>query len=272
MQILPYVLLGLFGICVGSFLNVLIDRLPKKEKISGRSYCPSCKRTLKWHELIPLFSFFLLKGECSSCKKSISLQYPLVEFTTGALFILTTYIYSLQFTIFTLQRFLALFWLLLIVCCLIVIFVSDLKYFIVPDEITYSAVFLAFIYQISSSFQFSRPDSNHLFFIIKYSVLSALTAASFFLLILIITKGKGMGLGDAKIAFFMGLLLSYPNILLALFITFFSGSLVGLILIVLKKKKMKSKIPLATFLAPATYVAFFWGEEIVNLYVNKIFY
>ena len=260
------VLSGLLGLCIGSFLNVLIDRLPKKERITGRSYCPYCKKKLAWYELIPLFSFIFLGGKCSSCKKPISLQYPLVEFATGILFALTTCSSSSQLSTFNLQNFLVLCCLLLIISCLIVISVSDFKYYIVSDEIIYPAIFLALVYQIISNIQYLISDSCNLLSTIQYPLLSALGAAAFFLLILLVTRGKGMGIGDVKISAFIGLFLSFPNILVALFLAFFSGSVIGLILVALKKKKLKSKLPLATFLAPATYIAFFWGERIIEWY------
>ena len=267
-----YVIFALFGLCLGSFLNVLIDRLPKREKITGRSYCPHCKKKLNWYELIPLLNFVFLKGKCSACKKPISLQYPLVELATGILFPLTIYTYNLQLTTYNLQNFLTLCCLLLVVCCLIVIFGSDVKYYIVPDEIIYSAIFFALCYQIISNIQDFKSNFFKLFSALYPSFLSAVGAAVFFLLILFVTKGKGMGLGDVKIATFMGLFLSFPNILVALFISFFSGSIVGLILIALKKKTLKSKIPLAAFLSPSTYIVFFWGGKIIERYLTLFKY
>ena len=263
-----YVIFTLFGLCFGSFLNVLIDRLPKREKITGRSYCPHCKKKLNWYELIPLLSFIFLKGKCSACKKPISLQYPLVELATGILFPLTIYTYNSQLTTHNSQSFLILFCLLSITCCLVVIFGSDVKYYIVHDEIIYSAIFFALCYQIISNIQDFKSNFFKLFSALYPSFLSAVGAAVFFLLILFVTKGKVMGLVDVKIATFMGLFLSFPNILVALFIAFFSGSIVGLILIALKKKTLKSKIPLAAFLSPSTYIIFFWGGKIIERYLT----
>jgi len=272
------VIFGLFGLSFGSFLNVLIDRLPKREKITGHSYCPHCKKRLLWYELIPLLSFFLLKGKCSSCKKPISLQYPVVELTTGILFPLTIYNYNSQITLIrqgfggqttcNLQNLLILSFLLLIVCCLIVVFVSDLKYYIVPDEIIYSAIFFAFCYQIVSNLRSPISNISNLLSSLRFPFLSAIGAVIFFLVILLVTKGKGMGLGDVKIAAFMGLFLSFPNVLVALFLAFLAGSIVGIILIIFRKKTLKSKIPLAVFLSPATYIIFFWGQKIIERYLS----
>jgi len=264
-----YIFIFIFGLCIGSFLNVLIDRVPKGESIFGHSYCPHCHKTLKWYELVPILSFIFLKGKCSKCKKPISLQYPLIELTTGILFVFTTYEMLLQRGI-TDEAFLGIIsplWfatigcLLFIVSCLIVIFMSDLKYMIVPDEIVYSGIGVSFIYQ------FINWKSGQLLDW-KEPLFSGIGAALFFLLLILLTKGKGMGFGDVKIAAFMGVFLSWPNILIALLLAFFSGALIGLILIAIKKKGMKSEIPFGCFLAPATFVSLFWGEALVNWYFN----
>lgn len=260
LSLLCYFFLGLLGLCIGSFLNVLIDRLPKDEKISGRSYCPYCKKKLAWHELIPIFSFIFLKGKCSSCKKTISLQYPLVELATGILFSFTGY--SLQFITWESQNFLVLFFLLCLVSCLIVIFFTDLKYYIVPDEIIYFAIGTAFFYQIYQAYNTNQFNN------LINPFLSAIGAGIFFLSLVFLTKGKGMGLGDVKISAFMGIFLSFPKILVALFLAFSFGSMIGLILVLLKKKGLQSKVPLGCFLAPATFIAFFWGEKMVDWYLN----
>ncbi len=261
---LKWFLIFIFGLCIGSFLNVLIDRLPKEESIFGRSYCPHCHKTLKWYELVPVLSFIFLRRKCSECKKPISFQYPLVEITTGLLFLLIfNFQFSIfnEFSIFNLQNVLLLGCQLFVVSCLIVIFMSDLKYMIVPDEIVYSGMVIALIYQFINWKNGQLLDW-------KEPLFAGIGASLFFLLLILITKGKGMGFGDVKIAAFMGFFLSWPNILVALLLAFFSGALVGLILIATKKKGMKSEIPFGCFLAPATLIALFWGETLINWYLG----
>ena len=131
---------------------------------------------------------------------------------------------------------------------------SDLKYMIVPDEIVYSGMVVALIYQFINWKNGQLLDW-------KEPLFAGIGAALFFLLLILITKGKGMGFGDVKIAAFMGFFLSWPNILVALLLAFFSGALVGLILIATKKKGMKSEIPFGCFLAPATLIALFWEKH-----------
>ncbi len=138
-----YILFFVFGTIVGSFLNVLILRLKKnKSIIKIPSHCPHCRKKLKWSELIPVVSFFMLKGRCAHCRKKISWQYPLVEFFTGLIFLLIA-IYFADFSFYGLVN---ICYLLFISCFLIVIFVYDLKYYLVSDKIIYPAILISFLY------------------------------------------------------------------------------------------------------------------------------
>src|SRR3989344_652888 len=127
------ILFFLIGLCIGSFLLVLVDRLPRSETIiKGRSYCEHCKKMLAWYDLIPLLSFFSLGGKCRYCKKKLSWYYPVVELTTGVLFILTYIIIIKAITIITVIQML---FYLYIISSLIVIFFTDLKYGIIPNKV-----------------------------------------------------------------------------------------------------------------------------------------
>jgi len=259
-----YIFSAILGLFVGSFLNVLILRLPKDKKITGRSKCPHCNKKLSWYDLIPVFSYLFSFGKCRYCKKKISLRYPLIEITTSFFFVLIFFKINEMFkgeTLFVLF-FNIIFW-LFFVSILIVIFATDFKYYIVPNKIIYPAIFLAVLYQIINSFLSTG-------LLIVNALLSGLGAASFFLFLVLITKGKGMGFGDVKIAAFMGILLSFPNIFVALFIAFLSGSIIGFLLVFAKKKTLKktlkSEVPLGCFLAPATLIAFFWSSQLIDLY------
>ena len=263
----------LFGLIVGSFLNCIIYRLElkefKKEKRSalrGRSFCPKCGHVLSWLDLIPVLSFFILKRKCRYCDKKISWQYPAVETATALLFLL---IFNFQFSIFNqssilnfdFQIILNTCFLFLISSFLIVIFVFDLKHYIIPDSAIFSAIGIVLIFRILKLIQSSE-------FRIQNSILAGIGAAVFFLLIVLITKGKGMGIGDIKLAFFMGLFLGYPAILVALFFSFLIGAIIGVILILLKKKTLKSEVPFGPFLIIGTYSALFWSQEIINWYLK----
>ena len=187
-----YLITFIFGLIVGSFLNCVIYRLEiGKSALKGRSFCPHCQHQLKWQDLIPIFSFLILRGKCRYCKKPIFWQYPLVELITGILFLLF-FIFHFSFFIFIISSF------------LIIIFVYDLKHYIIPDKIIYPAIVIAFLYQL---FNHWSLIINHLNFIY-----SALGASFFFLLIVLASRGKGMGIGDIKLGFLMGLILGWPNI------------------------------------------------------------
>ena len=240
-----YFFIFIFGLIVGSFLNVVIVRLKTKQSILKKpSHCVFCKKKLTWLELIPIFSFIIQEGKCGHCGKQISFQYPLVELFTGLIFLLI-FIYSAQ-------GGQAIF-IYLISCFLIVLFVYDLKHYLVPDKIIYPAIIIAFLYRLFGDFNY---------------FLAALVGGGFFLIIVLISKGKWMGLGDAKIGFLMGLLLGLNYLFVALFLAFFVGAIVSIILLILKKKTLKSEIPFAPFLIGATFITLFWGEILINWYLN----
>ena len=254
-----YLIIFIFGTVIGSFLNCVIYRLRGKENfLKGRSCCPYCKHKLSAQNLIPIFSFLILKGKCRYCQKPISLQYPLVEFFTGILFVLIFYhtIYNIQYTIYELA----------ISCFLIVIFVYDLRWYIIPDKIIYPAIAATFLYQLFGHWGLGFHSS--LVIGVWDFIWPAFLASAFFLSIVLVSRGRWMGVGDIKLAFLMGLLLGFPNILVALFFGFFIGAIIGIGLILARKKTLKSEVPFGPFLVTGTFIALFWGERIVNWYLS----
>jgi len=257
LALLVYLTIFIFGLAVGSFLNCIIYRLKvDKSFLEGRSYCPKCEHILGWKDLIPIFSFLILKGKCRYCHERISWQYPLVEIATGLLFLL---IFNFQFSIFNFQSLLVTSYWLLVACFLIIIFVYDFKHYLIPDKIIYPAITIAFLYNIFYSY-FILHTSDFIF----HTLFAALGAAAFFLLIVLFSKGKWMGIGDVKLAFFMGLFLGFPNILIALFLAFLVGAIIGLGLIALGKKTLKSEVPFGPFLVIGTFIALFWGDKLIK--------
>ena len=237
------------GLVIGSFLNSVIFRLKKGESIFfSRSYCIYCNNLLKWYDLVPVISFLILKGKCRYCKKNISLQYPIVELSTGILF----------FLIFRLTGgdLLAFLYFSVIFSLLIVVFVFDLKYYLIPDEIVYSGVFISFLSAIFKN--------------LSQFLLSGFFTFLFFFIIYFISKEKWIGFGDVKLGLFLGLFLGWPKILIALFFAFFIGALIGAILIFFRKKTLKSEIPFGPFLVSGTFIAIFLENEIFKL-TNLIF-
>ena len=257
-------LLFILGLAIGSFLNCVIYRLEKDQGfISGRSFCPLCNHVLNWQDLIPLLSFISLKGKCRYCQKPISLQYPLVELLTGTLFLLNFWILNPDFSAFDLLK---LIYYLVASCLLIVIFIFDLKHYLIPDQFVYSVIAVSAVWYFISSFFFSFYTSGEIFNFIY----SAIGSALFFLAIYLLTRKKGLGFGDIEIAFFMGLFLGFPNIIVALFLAFFSGALVGIILILFNKKTLKSKLPFGPFLVSSTFFALFFGQGVINYYFTLL--
>jgi len=260
------IIVFIFGTIVGSFLNCVIYRLEQGQSfLKGRSYCPHCKHTLSWQDLIPVLSFLFLKGKCRYCKKPISWQYPLVEISTGLIFLL---IYNLQFFLlrqgFEGQAIFNSIYYLIASSFLIIIFVYDLKHYIIPDKIIYPAIFISGIwYPVSGIFL-----SIYTKYEILNTIYSAFGAALFFLAIVLVSRGKWMGVGDIKLAFFMGLFLGWPDILVALFSAFFIGAIIGTGLIVAGRKKLSSEVPFGPFLVTGTFLALFSGEALTSWYLN----
>lgn len=276
-NIIFYIFIFLFGLVVGSFLNCIIYRLEKGQGfLFSRSYCPHCKHVLGWKDLIPILSFIILRGKCRYCQKPISIQYPAVEIATALSFLISYFLFLIHF--------LFLIFYLVIFCFLIIIFVYDLKHYIIPDKVIYPAIGLALVFVIlnavkdpvapalTTGFLASPSPSfalqNWGWASLGMTILSAFGAAAFFLAIVLISRGKWMGVGDIKLAFLMGLFLGWPNILVALFVAFLLGAVVGLGLIVLGKKTLKSEVPFGPFLVSGTLLALFFGQSIIHWYVN----
>ncbi|MBU2265325.1 prepilin peptidase [Patescibacteria group bacterium] len=292
MNYLFYVFIFILGSAIGSFLNVIILRLRSgqvcrlatgEDIVKKRSHCPKCGQVLRWSDLIPVVSFFILRGRCRDCKGKISWQYPAVEAATGLLF-LAIFIFLfpelvegfkiLAFDFASLRSgdIIGVFYFLYLISSLVVIFVYDLRHYIIPDKVLFPAIGVALGYRIFDAFAINpfRPLLNlrggegelliNALTIIYPYLLSALVASAFFLLLILITRGRGMGLGDAKLAFLMGLILGWPNILFALFLAFFGGALFGVSLIILGRKTLKSQIPFGPFLIGGTIILLLFGQ------------
>ena len=257
----------IFGLIVGSFLNCLIFRLEKKESfIFGRSFCPKCHHQLSFQDLIPVFSFLILRGKCRYCSQKISWQYPLVELLTAFLFFLIFQFQVSNFNYFSISIFLNLIYYWLIASFLIIIFIYDLRTYIIPDKIIFFALLGIIFYRLFEIWNYGKWNT-FLIWNLGFGILP-----SFFLLaIILLSHGHWMGLGDFKLSILMGLFLGYPNILVALFFSFFLGGIIGLGLVLLKKKSLKSEIPFGPFLVSGTFFSLFFGQKIVDFYLN-LFY
>jgi len=242
-------LIFIFGLLIGSFLNCLVYRLNETRNwgkfFFGRSYCPKCKKILPWFDNIPFLSFLFLRGRCRWCHIHISWHYPLIELATG--------LSSLMVYYFFIGSTANLIFNLIIVYILIAIFLSDFQYRTIPDQIVYPAIVLALIWQIANNQWLA--------------VLSGLGTVTFFYLLVLVTHYKAMGLGDVKLAGLMGLFLGFPKITVALYLAFLTGALVGVILVLAKKKRLKSEIAFGPFLVLATLIVLFWGDKIWRFFL-----
>ncbi|MCK4588633.1 prepilin peptidase [Candidatus Woesebacteria bacterium] len=240
-------LLAIFGLVVGSFLGAYTFRYPRGISVlKGRSVCPKCKKNLAWYDNIPILSFLFLKGQCRNCSKSISLRYPLIELATALGFV---GIWSLSlgpvFSVF----------LILVFSLLVAVFVIDLEQKIVPDELVFTGFGLTVFYLLLAS-----PS------ILFTNLTAGFGAALFLLLVHLATRGRGMGLGDVKLAVFIGTLLGWPMTLVWLFTAFLTGAVVGTILVLAKKVSFGKQIAFGPFLVMSLIIVFIWGERFINLF------
>ncbi len=255
----------ILGLAIGSFLNVAVYRLKTAENIVWeRSHCPHCKKIIRWYDNIPLLSFILLKFRCRYCKQKISFQYPLVELFTGILFLFIGWRYFVEGN--PASWFLTAYY-LGIVSFLITILVYDWLNMEIPGLVLWPAVGWAVVFNLI--FNYSGLGNASIFNIsVSSALLAMIVAFLFFFLLSAASKEKWMGMGDAYLAILIGLVTGWPQVLLALILSFFIGAVVGIILILAKKKKMKSQIPFAPFLVLGTLIAMFFYGPVVNWYLS----
>lgn len=257
MSTIILILIILIGLALGSFLNVCIYRIPlKKSILFPNSFCPNCGAKIRAWDNIPLLSFILLKGKCRKCKSKISLQYPLVEFITSALILITYWRFGWGWE-FVAKSILGLF--------LIVIFFIDLKHRIIPDVVTLPGIALGFFF---SFFVKSNSMTNSVIGILVGGVLFYLSAVLGELLF----KKESMGGGDIKLAMMLGAFLGWQKILLVFLLSAVLGAMVGGIALFFSKEIKKTKmIPFGPFLALGSILAIFLGDILISAYIKTFF-
>jgi prepilin signal peptidase PulO-like enzyme (type II secretory pathway) len=256
-------LLGfILGLLFGSFCAALIYRLRADISIAkGRSVCPQCGVQLAWYHNIPIGSFVFLRGKCASCKKSISWRYPLIELFFG---VLVGFVF--WFHQFTLVENPLFFRDILIVCILGFIFLYDLLYQEIWDFSTWYVAGALFVFHTILSVVFSI----HAVPSVDSMLIGSLIAGGFFAAQFFISKGKWIGQGDIGLGVLMGVLLGWEKTLGALFLAYIVGALVGVVLLLTKKKEAGSEIAFGTFLSIATVVMLFYGDVLIRWYVLLI--
>lgn len=287
----------IIGLFIGSFLDCIANRSFTKTSFLGRSFCDHCHKTLTWYHLIPVISYLFLRGKCAYCHKKISSESTLLELITGLItavvvfnFIppgILTLPYESQF-LFGIDTLFKLF----AIYVFIIVFITDIKSGLIPDRITYPVTIIAAIYIFLSNTakiglfyyslknselgQYLLPPNSDYFYRhsmdlvsnIGWSFASGIGVGLFFLILILVTRGRGMGGGDMKLGVFIGLVLSFPNSLAAIMLSFLLGSIFGVALIISRFKKFGQTIPFGPFLSIASIITLIWGEQIINWYLN----
>lgn len=248
------VLFFIVGSIFGSFLNVVIDRLIVGQSILGRSYCDYCKRTLTALDLVPILSYIFLKGRCRVCKKRLSLQYPVIEGLTGALFAMVVYMQAAANNLNPTY----LFYLLALACVMVIVATVDFKYSLIPTAFVFGASLFSLFYNF-----FTLPSD-----VFVTHVAAAFAAAIFFGAIVLFTKGRGMGSGDIVLAFLIGMVLGFEKMILSVFLAFIIGSIIAILLIIFGRKGFRQTIPFGPFLVIGFYLSFYWFNPLLAWYLN----
>lgn len=278
----------LIGMVLGSFAKALADRSLKGRSFWGRSYCPNCKHKLAWYDLFPILSYIFLLGKCRYCHKKIPPEYPVTEIILGILvgFLFLQSIFP--FSILILDLVFKTFFIVILAA----LFLTDLKKMLIPDRIVKPAILIGvislfavtiykivYLYYYLSGSTVGRlllpPKSDyfqrHALIIAEpliFGVLMGLAIGGFFYALIVLTKGKGMGGGDVKLGAFMGLMLGFPLSLLALVLSFLTGAVFSVGLIIAGKKHFGQTIPFGPFLVLGSLIALFWGNQIINWYLK----
>ena len=255
----------IFGAIIGSFLNVLILRLPEDKSLGGRSHCPHCGRGLGFLDLIPILSFLALRGKCRSCSTQISARYLIIELTVSCLFALAFY----WFSPVTLIGFLEVIRVWFIVCILVAVFVIDFEHFLILDVIVFPASVVLLLFNIGLDY-LSGGFQNGLYGMTVGGVFSAVACSGVFFSMWAISKGRWIGFGDVKYMLFLGQIVGFPLTIIGFFLSFFIGALVAIPLMFTGKYSLASKLPLGTFLSIGFLSTFFYGQQMLNWYLGLI--
>lgn len=242
------VILFLLGLCTGSFLNVVIYRLPRGESITfDRSHCPSCGKQLVWYDLIPVLSYLLLLGRCRSCHTRISIKYPIVEFLTGIIFVVL-FLHFGATLVFLKYLFLS--------ALLEAVSFIDLEHYIIPNSLVITGLIGGVFLNLAAR------DVG-----VVSALIGILITSGFLLLIALVSKG-GMGGGDIKLAAVTGLFLGWPLAPFGLFLGACVGGVVAIFLLLFRIKGRKDPLPFGPFIAVGTFFAFLYGFDVINWYLQ----
>ncbi|MBI4158607.1 MAG: prepilin peptidase [Candidatus Yanofskybacteria bacterium] len=242
-----YVLIFLIGLSVGSFFNVVIFRFGTgKSIVKGRSKCPNCDSVIRWFNLVPVLSYFMLQSRCRACNKKISPLYPVVEISTAAILLLLFLNTPVVSHLTALNAFIILF--------LVLVIFLDIRYLIIPDKI----LILLAIAAVGLKLLTGNANFIHLF-------ISALGLTAFFAILYTVSRGEWIGLGDIKLIFFIGFLLGYPMGYLAIVTAVWLAAIFSIILLATGKANVKTEIPFGSFLSAATIIFIIFNNELQEI-------
>ncbi len=249
-ETLAIVAAAMFGLCIGSFLNVVIYRLPLGQSIaSPPSRCRTCGYSLRWFDNIPVLSWLFLRGRCRKCGTGVSWQYPLVELITGALFVLVVWLTPMGPLVASR---------LILICILIALFGIDLEHQILPNVITLPGIVIGLLFSLVV------PPG------IKDALIGAVLGAGILYAIAagyyLWRREEGMGMGDVKMLAMLGAFLGWKAVLVTLVFASFSGALVGMGMMAVQRGGMKYALPFGTFLALGAVAAMFVGDPLITWY------
>lgn len=265
--LLPLVIF-LWGLAVGSFINVCVYRLPReKSVVTPRSACPACSAPIRWHDNIPLLSFILLRGRCRDCGAEISWRYPVVELLTGVLFVWVHFHVFRQPVSPARLILIPFYW--YFCASLVALSAIDLVHFIIPDRITYplGAVGLALAIIYPGHLGGTSVGDG-----LRLAAIGLLVGGGALYLIRLLGgflfKKEAMGMGDVKLLAGVGIWQGWPSALLAIFLAAAVASVVGVAMIAVKRARWQSKLPFGPYLALASLATLFYGPALLNWYLN----
>lgn len=274
------VMLAVFGLVFGSFINAFVWRLHEQETLrerkkkpskkqlaelsilTGRSMCTHCRHELAANDLVPLFSWLGLQGKCRYCNKSISAQYPLVETLTAVLFVLSYIFWPLNFHGAGLLQF--VFWLGFLVA-FVALAVYDLKWFLLPNRVVYPLVPLAVVEAVAVAIMNHSPHT------LLDAGLGGLVISGVFYILFQISAGAWIGGGDVKLALVLGMLAGTPlKGLLVIFFASVVGTVCSIPILLKGKKGLQARVPFGPFLLVATAIVMFFGDSLVDWYTSTL--
>lgn len=252
MEILLYFFIALFGLIVGSFLNVLTLRVATGESIVfPGSHCPSCRHTLAWYDLLPVVSFFLLRGRCRYCQTAISWQYPLVEAVTAALFVAVT---VSNFSLLAQGEYLRLLRDFIFIGGVVSLFVFDYRWFIVPDEVSLPLVAILFVLNVMLGMS------------VVDLLIGVAIGGGFYLALWLLSRGEWVGSGDIRLGAVLGAMFGMWGTIVALYVAYVIGGIIAMALLASGRKQMKSHLPMGVFLVIGALTAFFAGDRLLTFF------